>query len=825
MLAQVFAKALSAISEGVLIAGPDRRMIYANKAFTSITGFTEQDMLGQSCACLQGSDTAPASILAIRNALETEQNFSGEILNYRKSGESFWNELTISPAYGPDGVLQYFIGVIRDVTTRRSTERELLSLDRQFRFLFDHVQAGIVLHDADTSVLEANAMAATLLGHSEEDILGAVDTDPRWIFVREDGSPMPVEEYPVNRAIETGAIVRNLIVGNKRVRDGKLLWLTCTAYPVYDKQGALARIVVSFTDVTELKQAEHALQKSEERLRLVLRGANDAAWDVDFQTSEAYYSPRWWQMLGYEEDELPADTRLWTRVLHPADKHRVEEFFDRTIVNSDRSTYSLEFRFRHKKGRSIPVLSRGFVLRDSVGKPLRVSGTDTDLTEQKRIEKKIHKLAFYDTLTGLPNRQLLVELLREALKPSPRASSRGAILFIDIDDFKTLNDTLGHESGDMLLQQVAKRLRKSVRRKDIIARLGNDEFIVVLDQLPTHIVDTASYAKGIAHRIRELVGLPYTLATFMYRCSFSIGIAPFEGGNWDAETLLKQADLAVHHAKTIGRNSTRFFDQTMQASADRRLELELDLRSGIQERQMVLFFQLQVDHSGAITGAETLIRWNHPTRGLLTPDAFIPLAEATGLIVPLGEWVLQTVCEQLTAWSSHPRLSKINLSVNLSVRQIHEALFTSSVIDALTISNADPARLKLEITESLLASDTEDVIQKMTSLRKRGVSFSIDDFGTGYSSLQYLQRMPLDELKIDRAFVREMLETGNAAAITRIVIALAQNLGLSVIAEGVETEEQRQFLHAHGCDRYQGYLFGKPVALAEFEAKVLASSL
>jgi PAS domain S-box-containing protein len=379
----VLLEALKSISQGVLIAGPDRRMIFANEAFESITGYPAEDVIGRSCRVLQGPDTDSRTIALIQIALDSAQTFSGEILNYRKSGAPFWNELTITPLKDSHGAVTHFIGITRDVTARRAAVTDLENAEQRYRLLFDHAQAGIVLHGSATEILYANATASTLLGVGRRDILGVIDADPRWRFVTEDGLPLPLEAYPVNRAIAERAPVKNLVAGVLRDDDERIVWLMCNAYPIFDRDGDLREVVVSFTDVTELKQTERALHKSEERLRLILRGANDAAWDWDIENNECYYSPRWWQMLGYRENEVPGDPDLWRRLLHPRDRAHVDEVVSRALDGGD-AVFEIQFRMRHKDGHYVPVRARSFVLRNAEGRPIRISGTNSDETERER---------------------------------------------------------------------------------------------------------------------------------------------------------------------------------------------------------------------------------------------------------------------------------------------------------------------------------------------------------------------------------------------------------------------------------------------------------
>jgi|GEM_PF-768123 len=441
-----------------------------------------------------------------------------------------------------------------------------------------------------------------------------------------------------------------------------------------------------------------------------------------------------------------------------------------------------------------------------------------DFTERKAIEDEVKSLAFYDPLTQLPNRRLLLDRLKQALMASMRSGSLGALLFIDLDHFKTLNDTLGHDKGDLLLQQVARRLTSCVREGDTVARFGGDEFVVILEGLGGHVDEAAAHCRAVGGKIFDVLNQPYVLDGHERRSSPSIGIALFDGRHNAVEELLKQADLAMYQAKTSGRNTLRFFDAAMQAVVTLRAALEADLREALLQQQFSLYYQPQVLGTGRVTGAEALLRWQHPLRGMVSPSEFIPLAEETDLIVPLGQWVLETACQQLVAWAQQPGTAGLSIAVNVSARQMQRDDFVEQVLAAVRRTGAQPQRLKLELTESLLVNDVETTIAKMDALKAEGVGFSLDDFGTGYSSLTYLKRLPLDQLKIDQGFIKDILEDPNDAAIAKMIIALAATLGLAVIAEGVEREEQRLFLARNGCDAYQGYLMSRPLPIAEFEA-------
>ena len=458
--------------------------------------------------------------------------------------------------------------------------------------------------------------------------------------------------------------------------------------------------------------------------------------------------------------------------------------------------------------------------RDSSGHVVGGIAIVQDFTERKNSEERINDLAFYDPLTHLPNRRLLMDRLQQALASSSRTGSAGALLLIDLDNFKTLNDTLGHQAGDLLLQQVALRLAACVREDDTVARLGGDEFVVMLENLGEHALEAAAHAEVVGEKIHAALGQPCQLATNDYRSSCSIGAVLFSSNAQTTDDLLKQADIAMYQAKKAGRNTLRFFDPQMQASITARVALEAELRKAIEMQQFELHYQIQVDSSYRPLGAEALIRWVHPERGMISPAQFIPLAEETGLIQPIGLWVIETACAQLKAWQQDTLTRELVLAVNVSARQFHQSDFVGQVHDAVQRHAINPMRLKLELTEGMLLDDVEETIATMNVLSEIGIQFSMDDFGTGYSSLQYLKRLPLDQLKIDQSFVRDIVTDSSDKAIVRTIIVMAQSLGISVIAEGVETEENRQFLMDNGCIHYQGYLFGRPMPIEQFEASL-----
>ncbi|MDP1707729.1 MAG: EAL domain-containing protein [Gammaproteobacteria bacterium] len=472
---------------------------------------------------------------------------------------------------------------------------------------------------------------------------------------------------------------------------------------------------------------------------------------------------------------------------------------------------------RRKDGEIFPGRVTITAVTDAGGQVTHYVAVYADITLQKESEQKIHQLAFYDPLTKLPNRSLLRDRLRQALAHSIRNKTRGAVLFIDLDNFKTLNDTQGHNIGDLLLIEVAKRLQDCVRSDDTVARLGGDEFVVILGDLSPDAQQAVAQAKAVGEKALASINQPFNLQGLEHHGSSSIGISLFHGNEVRRNDLLKQADSAMYQAKSAGRNTLRFFDPAMQAALEARSVMEADLRQALALQQLKLYYQIQVNEQGVVVGAEALLRWQHPERGLVAPMEFIPLAEDTGLIVPIGRWVLQTACAQLKMWQADPLTCHLQLAVNVSARQFRQPDFVDQVLEALKETGVDPLKLGLELTESLVLHDIADSIDKMQALRIAGVGFSLDDFGTGQSSLSYLKRLPLDQIKIDRSFVFDIATDPSDAVIVQTIIGMANNLGLEVIAEGVETEQQRDFLGRNGCHLYQGYLFSRPVPIESFK--------
>ncbi|MCX7145050.1 MAG: EAL domain-containing protein [Sulfuritalea sp.] len=699
---------------------------------------------------------------------------------------------------------KHCVGTTQDITERRKAVEALREQEEFFRLIAENIGDFIAVLDLEGRRLYNSPSYRHFFG-GERDLRG---TDS---FAEIHPDDQEHVRQVFRETIQSG--VGHQIEYRFRTADGRVRLLESLGGVIRDSTGRVARVVVVSHDITERKNAEEVLRESEQHFRTLANGGSTLIWTSGLDKQCNYFNEPWLHFTGRSLEQEVGDG--WLQGVHPDDLDQClqtyVEAFDR------REPFSMEYRIRHVDGSYRWIRDDGNPRYDSQGGFLGYIGFCVDISLQKESDEKIRNLAFYDPLTGLPNRRLLQDRLEKALAASTRHKREGALLFIDLDNFKTLNDTLGHDIGDLLLQQVGQRLSGCVRESDTVARLGGDEFVVMLEDLSEDKQDAASQVEAVGEKILATLNQPYQLAQYAYRNTPSIGVSLFANHEMTIDELLKQADLAMYQAKAAGRNAMRFFDPAMQAVVTSRAALEAGLREAIQKSQFLLHYQAQVDDQGRVTGSEALLRWHHPLHGMVSPAEFIPLAEETRLILPLGQWVLQTACTQLARWATRPEMAHLTLAVNVSAHQFNQTDFVDHVLGAIGDSGANPKRLKLELTESLLVHNVQEIIEKMSALKARGVGFSLDDFGTGYSSLSYLKRLPLDQLKIDQSFVRDILVDPNDAAIARTVVALAQSLGLGVIAEGVETGPQRAFLAESGCNAYQGYFFSRPLPIAGFE--------
>ena len=728
--------------------------------------------------------------------------------------------LTYYPVKNDLGQVDAVAVYAADVSARVHAEQALIRSEELSRSVLTHAAYAIIATDAEGLITVFNPGAESLLGYRAAEVIGCqtpmlfhLDAEVSARAARL-SSELGVAVAPgfdalVARSRSAGMADEGEYTYLRKDGSQVTVWLSVTARA--DVNGSPLGYLGIAQDVSARKRAESDL-----RIAAIAFESQEGMLVTDAQRNILRVNRAFTEITGYAAAEVVGrNPSLLKSGRHDASFYRA---MDETLLRE--GVWQGEIVNRRKCGDLYPEWLTITAVRDQQGAVTHYVATLLDISSRKAAESEINHLAFYDPLTGLPNRRLLLDRLRHALSTSARSERHGALLFIDLDNFKTLNDTLGHDIGDLLLQQVALRLGNCIREGDTVARFGGDEFVVMLEQLSESLQEAATQTESIGDKILQALNQHYDLAGHEHASTPSIGVALFIGHQLSIDELMKRADLAMYQSKAAGRNTLRFFDPQMQAAVSTRAALESDLREALLKRQFVLHYQAQVDSAHRITGVEALLRWEHPLRGLVSPLEFIPLAEETGVILALGQWVLETACAQLQRWAQRPEMAHLTIAINVSARQLHHPQFVEWVLAALARSGANPTRLKLELTESLLVTDVEGVIAKMTALKSHGLGFSLDDFGTGYSSLSYLKRLPLDQLKIDQGFVRNILVDQNDAAISKMVVALADSLGLSVIAEGVEEQAQSDFLALQGCHAYQGSLYSRPLPLGEFESLV-----
>ncbi|MBK6740507.1 MAG: EAL domain-containing protein [Haliea sp.] len=703
------------------------------------------------------------------------------------------------------------------VVGRRSGKEMRHLLEAQFRIqeILNTAMDAVIGMDVHGKITDWNFRAEAIFGRSKGEVLGSSFQDTIFPERIQEEKRQELARFLATR---DDKILKQRVETTGMRRSGEEFPIELTITPLSTNN--TWHFTAFIEDITERKRAEKELLETNQKLALQFDQAplGVIEWDRDFRVVQ--WNPAAEKIFGFSAEQALGQHASF--IVPEAERSNVDSVMNELLSGTGGGN-SVNENVR-RNGESIQCDWYNAPLRDATGEVVGAISLVDNITSRKLAEDEIRNLAFYDHLTGLPNRRLLIDRVRQAMASSGRSAKYCALLFLDLDNFKTLNDTLGHDIGDLLLQQVANRVSSCVRNGDTVARLGGDEFVVLLEELSEFMQEAVMQTETVGSKILAAFTQPYQLDNYEHLSTTSIGVTLFAHHDSSTDDLLKRADLAMYQAKAEGRNTLRFFDPEMQTAVMTRAAMEESFREALLNDQFELHYQAQVTAEGQISGAEVLLRWLHPGRGMVSPVEFIPFAEETGLILPLGRWVLETACAQLAQWAMRPEMAHLSVAVNVSSRQLKHPNFVDEVLGILDHSGANPHRLKMELTESLLVDDVEDAITKMTALKAKGVGFSLDDFGTGYSSLSYLKRLPLDQLKIDQGFVKHVLTDPNDMAIAKMIIVLADSLGLAVIAEGVETHEQRNFLADLGCLAYQGFLISRPLALDTFEEFVINSA-
>lgn len=689
----------------------------------------------------------------------------------------------------------------------------LINSEAKHRSILERLHTAIVVHAPDTSIVFSNSRASELLGLSEDQMIGKVAIDPNWCFVDESGKRIAPDQYPVQRALTTKQSFTEMVLGIRSPKAHDIRWVQVSAFLENDEQGQLRQVIVNFNDITERKEAEL-------RWQFALEGAGDGVWDINLITKKGRFSKTYLSMLGYPEHRFEDNYHELISLIHPEDRaHLLTEMANHR--NGLSNQFSAEYRMQCADGSYKWIFGRGMVVSvNEAGQSLRMVGTHTDISAMKNAEEKIWTEANYDSLTKLPNRRLFYDRVEESIKKAQREHETIALLFIDLDRFKEVNDTLGHHVGDQLLIQAATRIKSTVRAYDTVARIGGDEFTVIL----TDVHDTVDVGK-LAEKIIAELSQPFIISGVESYVSASVGIALYPNDAQTVIELTRHADQAMYSAKDNGRRCFRFFTKTMQEDATHRMRLANDLRHALKQNQFLVYYQPIIDlRNGQTYKAEALIRWQHPELGFISPASFIPIAEDTGTIHQIGNWVFSQAIEQVKICQALSE-RKFQISVNKSpVQFLVERGSQDQWLDQILDSGIDGDNIVIEITEGILINNDIRVTQRLLQYRDAKIQVAIDDFGTGYSSLSYLKKFDVDYLKIDQSFTQNLSLHSSEYALCEAIIVMAHKLGIQVIAEGVETEEQHQLLKQMGCDFGQGYLFSRPMPAAQLVDFIAATS-
>lgn len=779
------------------------QITFVNDKFCQLSQYSRKELIGQNHRIINSGYHDKEFFHNLWNTIVHGKIWQGEICDRSKDGSLYWVATSIAPKLNKNGIPEGYIALRTDIT---QTKQHELHLAKKHALLQETQKLGNMGHwefDLHGSYLEASVEIYRIFEVEPQIPLPSL-SHAKFSLIHPDDREFVLRKFcnSISKCNSYSIEYRLMFA------DGRIKWVKECGTTHCNKNSRHLYMIGSMQDISAQKKIEEGM-----RIASIAFETQESIVVTDAQAHILSVNKSFERLTGYTAAEVIGQNPS----LLKSGRHDAAFYKHMWSSLLAEGNWTGEIWDKRKDGVIYPKWLNISAVRNDVDEITHFVAISMDMTERNLAEEKINRLAFFDTLTDLPNRRLLVDRLEQAMAYSFRTCFYGAIFFMDLDNFKIINDTKGHDAGDILLIEVAARLKSCVRENDTVARLGGDEFVVILQDLSSTLEAAARQAENVAKKIVASLNYTYHLSGYEHHCSVSIGVCMFQGRDLGTEELLKQADTAMYQAKSASGNGIRFFEPSMQTAVELRATLEHQLRNALVNNELHLHFQLQVDNHRNIIGAEVLLRWLNANHGVVSPVQFIPLAEDTGLIFPIGQWVLETACSQLQRWQRDARTNHLHLAVNVSSRQFRQEGFVDQVKELMNKFDINPALLKLELTESLVLVDVEDTIQKMRSLRQLGVKFSMDDFGTGYSSLSYLKRLPLDQIKIDQSFVRDIVTDKSDAVMVQTIIDMSRNFGLEVIAEGVETDQQLAILQSNGCHAFQGYLFGKPVSIAEFE--------
>jgi len=808
---QLLAAVVEQTAEAIITKDLDNIVLSWNRGASTMFGYSAAEAIGRNISRLVIPDADEARVAAGVSDTRACRTYTRFEVRQTREGRAFDVEASYSPLFDAQGVHIGEISIARDITARLAAEQALRASEAKNRLLAAVVEQsseGIIIKDLDNIVVSWNAGAERIYGWPAADAIGRNLT----LLMGPDSTDSEVTRRiaKLRRARADSWRTRGLR------RDGVSIHIEVNVSPLHDEDGRHIGEITISRDISERITAEEALRDHQLFLEQAQAVGGIGSWAVTLGSDKLTWSDETLRIFGIARAEFGDRVDAFWSLVHPEDIQRVRATVAKAIA--DRSTYTNEFRIIRADGTMRWVHEHAAIISDEANRVARIVGVTQDVTDRRVAQERIEFLATRDPLTELPNRLLLRDRIDHGMASASRNGTLLALLFIDLDRFKTINDSLGHRVGDEMLKQVADRLARCVREEDTLARLGGDEFVVLLEGL-----QDAQAAASVARKVLKLLSRPYTIEGHQLSTSCSIGISLFPTDGEDAQALMKNSDAAMYHAKERGRGNYQYFSASLHSHAVERLSIETALRRALNRDEFELHFQPQVRMDDAsVVGMEALLRWHHPEEGLIPPARFIRIAEESGLIVPLGEWALNAACAQVRRWLDQG-LTPPRLAVNVSVGQLSRG-FVRSVSRILQQHRIEGSQLELEMTESLLMQQVDENVKLLRRLGDLGVQVALDDFGTGYSSLAYLKKFPIDALKIDRTFVRDIVEDPDDSAITAAVISIGHHMQLRVVAEGVETAEQLGILQAMDCDEYQGYLFSRPVPAAIFASRFLVGT-